>query len=100
MAAVVFFLSVAVAAQEASLEWEKTFTTSRSNAAGNSVQAKADGGFVSAGRTNSTVFYPGAAPRSDVYLVSIHKPAFLSWPVRQRTHGVESNEAGSISEEW
>jgi hypothetical protein len=32
-------------------------------------------------------------------LVPIHKPAFLSWPVRQKTNGVEPNGAGSISDE-
>jgi hypothetical protein len=91
MAAVVFFLSVAVAAQEASLEWEKTFTTSRSNAAGNSVQATADGGFVAAGRTNSTVFYPGAAPRSDVYLVKTDAQGNEIW---SRTFGGEEVDVG------
>ena len=33
-----------------------------------------------------------------IQLVSIHKPAILSWPVRQKTHGVESNDVGSISD--
>jgi hypothetical protein len=92
VAAVAFFLSAVVAAQEAALEWEKTFTTdARSNASGNSVQAAADGGFVVAGRTNSTVYYPGAAPRSDVYLVKTDAQGAAVW---SRTLGGNGDAVG------
>ena len=32
------------------------------------------------------------------YLVSIHKPAFLSSAAKQKTHGVAPNAAGSVSD--
>jgi hypothetical protein len=38
------------------------------------------------------------AKKYECKLVPIHKAAFLSWLVRKKTHGVEPNPAGSISD--
>ena len=94
MAAVVFFLSAAVAAQEATLEWEKTFTTyERLNAAGYSVQSTADGGFVTAGMTNGSSSFPGAIRSGDVYLVKTDAQGADVWSRTFTGNGVNVGRA-------